>query len=96
MQNQIIELLTESDIERMEGIDNDLKLVVELCGFDVAKALLRSMPGMNVYVPQHSSRSMDWFMRRIVREMDARGMKTKRIALALGKSEGWVYDKLRK
>ncbi len=86
---------TEDDIDKLSNA-SDMKLVRDLCGFDTVVKLMREMPGTSIYVPNASARSLDAVVRRMIIAMQRDGLSVKRIALAVGRSEGWVYAILRK
>lgn len=94
MEKTLIDYLDENDIDLMPEA-SDMRLVRDLCGFRTVEQLMRTIPGTSIYIPSTTSRSLDVMIRRVVREMRNEGCSIKRIAISIGRSEGWVYNVLR-
>lgn len=89
---KMIEELRAEDIIKMPA-GSDLKMILESCGFDVAKALVDHVPGCSIYVPKITS--IIALVDRTIFEMSQRGETVKRIAIVTGKNPAYVYHVLR-
>lgn len=94
MSKNLIDYLDEADIDQMPE-DSDMRLVRDLCGYPIVERLMRTMPGMSIYIPSPTSRNLDSLVQRAVRDMHRDGLSVKRIAIQIGRAEGWVYSVLR-
>ncbi len=68
--------------------NQDMRLVAELCGLDVAISLLRNMSGVSIYIPKVESNIN--FIRRFVKRF-YNGNNAKIIAIELDIGERLVY-----
>ncbi|MDH3976437.1 MAG: hypothetical protein OEV42_19405 [Deltaproteobacteria bacterium] len=72
-----------------EDLNEDLRLVAEQCGLDVAIRLADKMPSMGIYV--RPIKGMGEIKERFVSKYFT-GSNRKEIALVLGVSDRWVYE----
>ena len=77
------------DIDDMPN--EDLKLVAELCGVDVARSLIENLEGVTIYIPKYSYRHL--IKQYIHKHFD--GTNAKKLALELKISERMVYKLLK-
>jgi len=89
---KLIEELTPTDIVKMPS-GADLKMVLESCGFDVAKALVEHVPGCSIYIPKVTS--IIALVDRTILELYDTGETVKRIAIVTGKNQAYVHHVLR-
>ena len=69
--------------------NEDMRLVAELCGLEVAVALLRNMSGISIYIPKPGANLR--FIRRFVKRF-YNGHNAKLLAVELDVSERFIYD----
>lgn len=81
-----------ADYVSFEDLSDDMKLVAQSCGLEVARALLCNCPGIQLYVPRPEN--MTEVMRRYVRsrigERPPTDAEIKAIAVELGRSPSYL------
>jgi Mor family transcriptional regulator len=78
--------MKEIAIEDMPN--NDLRLVAESCGIEVAVSLMENMSGIAIYVPKLGDKLLK--KRYIIRHYN--GHNAKELALLLGMAEKFIFD----
>lgn len=81
-----------ADHVSFEDLTDDMKLVAQSCGLEVARSLICNCPGIQLYVPRPEN--MSEVMRRYVRARIGERLPTdaelKAIAIELGKSPSYL------
>ncbi len=86
-----------ADHVSFEDLTDDMKLVAQSCGLEIARALIANCPGIQLYVPRPEN--MTQVMRRYVRsrigERAPTDAEIKAIAIELGKSPSYLRQVMR-
>ncbi|ROL61548.1 hypothetical protein D9V86_05190 [Bacteroidetes/Chlorobi group bacterium ChocPot_Mid] len=76
----IFDLLTESDLTP------DLKILLDVCGMETVKLILKNLNGLNIYVPGIAH--LDTLVLKYIRKYSDK--TTKQLAFELGVSETYL------
>ncbi len=78
--NDVYEIIQEAELTP------DLQIMADLCGIDIVRTLLRTLPGMSFYIPKITR--LDSFVRRFI--SINRDKSRKQIAKELNVSENYL------
>lgn len=79
-----------SDYLQPDDLDDDMKFVAELCGFETAKILLEKVGGITLIIPKITS--IQKVVNRYIKDNKQKGAK--RVALELNLNERTVLTKI--
>jgi hypothetical protein len=78
--NDVFDIIEETELTP------DLQIMADLCGIDLVRKLLRTLPGMSFYIPKITR--LDGFVRRFITLNHDKSRK--QIAKALNVSENYL------